>query len=138
MAFVRPLNNSYLDINEFLPTETLRWCLTKLHGLGINPENLQLTDPQNPSQKVHVAAYQQLRAIVRGHVNSGEAPYLLESLIPTGGYNTAYAHGGTLARIISENSDLVRNGGELENLVLPEVLQDYVDDNQWVQREVDI
>jgi hypothetical protein len=131
-------NNSLLDINEFLPTETVRWCLTKLHGLGIDPENLQLTDPQNPSQKVHVAAYQQLRTIVRGHINSEEAPYLLESLIPTGGYNTAYARGGTLARVISENVDLVRSSGELENLVLPEVYQDFADDNQWIQREVEV
>jgi hypothetical protein len=87
---------------------------------------------------VHVAAYQQLRTIVRGHINSEEAPYLLESLIPTGGYNTAYARGGTLARVISENVDLVRSGGELENLVLPEVYQDFADDNQWIQREVEV
>jgi hypothetical protein len=85
---------------------------------------------------VHVAAYQQLRAIVRGYINSGEAPYLSESPIITGGYNTAYASGGALTRIIYENSDLVRNGGKLENLVLPEVFQDFADDNQWIQREV--
>lgn len=85
---------------------------------------------------MHVAAYQQLRAIVRGYINSGEAPYLSESPIITGGYNTAYTSGGALTRIIYENSDLVRNGGELEYLVLPEGFQDFADDNQWIQREV--
>lgn len=85
-----------------------------------------------------MTAYQQLRAIVRGHINSGEAPPLLESPVITGGYNTAYTSGGALARIIHENSDLVRNGGELENLVLPEVFQDFGDDNQWIQRDVEV
>jgi hypothetical protein len=37
-----------------------------------------------------MTAYQQLRAIVRGHINSGEAPPLLESPVITGEYNTAY------------------------------------------------
>jgi hypothetical protein len=136
--YLRPSNKSFLDIEEFLPKETLEWCYAQLRGIGIDPENLQATDPQNLGQKVHVAAYQQLRTIVRGHINSGEAPFLSESLVPTGGYNAVYAQDGTLARVISENADIVRNGGELENLVLPENLQDYTDDNQWAQREVEV
>lgn len=53
----------------------------------------------------------------------------MESPVITGGYNTVYISRGALARIIHENSDLVRNGGKLENLILLEVFQDFGDDN---------
>jgi hypothetical protein len=62
----------------------------------------------------------------------------LESPVPTGGYATADTRRGALARVIQENAELVRSGGELEILDLPEEYQDFGEDNNWVQREVEV
>ena len=60
-------------------------------GVGIDLGVLNGGNVINDGSKAHVQAYSILRNIVQHYVNSGLAPFLLESLKPNGGYTTIKA-----------------------------------------------
>ena len=78
-------------------------------------------DVIDDGSKAHVQAYGILRDIVRRYVDSGLAPFLLESLKPNGGYTAIEAQGGIMAELLQENGEFVRDveeglAAELNNL----------------------
>lgn len=80
-------------------------------------------DVIDDGSKAHVQAYSVLCDIVRRHVNSGLAPFLLESPKLKGGYAAIKAQGRMMAKLLQENSDFVRDveeglAAELNNLNL--------------------
>jgi hypothetical protein len=70
-----------LDIDEYLPKETLHWCQQKLNELGY--ANLTTADAFPDGDRQHCTAYIALRECVKAHILSKEAPLLAESQPPT-------------------------------------------------------
>jgi hypothetical protein len=75
------ITNSLLDIDEYLPEQTLNWCQMKLHELGY--PSLQLEDAFPDGSRHHCNAYLELRECLKEHIASGEAPQLTELEAPT-------------------------------------------------------
>jgi len=71
----------FLDIDAYLPDETLNWCHIKLQRLGYS--SLKLGDVFPDSSRHHCSAYLELRQCIKEHIASGEAPQLTELETPT-------------------------------------------------------
>jgi hypothetical protein len=98
-----------IDINEFLPRETLEWCHWKLMSYGVNMADIRMGDADGNGDRLHIQAYHQLRYAVRAHIASGQLPILGESEKPTGGYDTAIARNGVLKQVVLTNAEYVSN-----------------------------
>lgn len=70
-----------LDIDEYLPEQTLNWCQMKLHELGY--PSLKIEDVFPDGSRHHCSAYLELRECLKEHIASGEAPQLTELETPT-------------------------------------------------------
>jgi hypothetical protein len=83
--------NSFLDLDEYLPKETLAWCYRELASYGIDLQTLATADidlrDENFGEKLHVCVYSHLQAIVQKHIRAERAPYLVLCPDLTGGYN---------------------------------------------------
>ena len=66
-------------------------------------------DVIDDGSKAHVQAYGILRDIVRRHIDSGLAPFLLESPKPDGGYTAIKAQGEMMAELLQENREFVQD-----------------------------
>ena len=102
-------------------------------GVGIDLSVLNGGDVIDDGSKAHVQAYGILRDIVQRHVDSGLAPFLLESPKPDGGYTAIEAQGGMLAKLLQENGEFVQNveeglAAELNNL---DVFSDFGVGDNW-------
>lgn len=77
-----------LDIDEYLPPDTLNWCQTKLLEI-IGENSLQLTayDIFPDGERVHQSIYMELKLAITNHVEAGLLPVLSETVHPTGGRN---------------------------------------------------
>ena len=69
-------------------------------GVGIDLSMLNRGDVIDDGSKAHVQAYSILRDIVQRHVDSGLAPFLLESPKPDSGYAAIEAQGRILAKLL--------------------------------------
>jgi hypothetical protein len=70
-----------LDIDEYLPEETRRWCQQKLNELGF--ASLTISDAFPDGTRRHCESYIRLRECVKAHISTNEAPLLTESQTPT-------------------------------------------------------
>ena len=78
-------------------------------GVGIDLSMLNGGDVINDGSRAHIQAYGILRDIVQRYIDSGLAPFLLESPKPNGGYTAVEAQGGMLAELLRENGEFVRD-----------------------------
>jgi hypothetical protein len=124
-----------IDIDEFLPNETLSWISNELDRRNIDLPNLRGSDVLADGSRAHIKVYLTIRDIVRAHVISGEAPLLSESLKPTGGYEAAEIRNSFLARLMQDNQQYCESYEVLpiRELQLVAEQQDFEDDNEWVQ-----
>jgi hypothetical protein len=123
-----------IDINEFLPNETLTWISQQLESVNVDLSNLQGTDLLADGSRLHFQVYLQLRELVRTHVVSGQEPILSETQRPLGGYEAVEAHGGYLSGALQENR-AYRDSYEAEpirELILSPDFQDVKGDEDWV------
>jgi hypothetical protein len=60
-----------IDINEYLPNETLTWISQQLESIDIDLPNLQGADLLADGSRLHFQVYLQLQELVRAHVISG-------------------------------------------------------------------
>jgi hypothetical protein len=87
--------------------------------------------------KVHVRVYSIHYNILQRYVDSGLAPFLLESLKPNSGYYTIESQGGMLATLLQENGEFIQDVEEgliveLNNL---NVFLDFGVNNDWDRRK---
>ena len=78
-------------------------------GVGIDLGMLNRGDVIDNGSRAHVQAYGILRDIVQRHVDSGLAPFLLESPKPNGGYTAIEAQGGIIAELLQESREFVQD-----------------------------
>lgn len=78
----QPLIFVFVDVDEYLPPETLTWCQRKLQGWGFDLENVDMDEYFPDGTRAHCRAYLRLRDTVRDHLRSGEPPRLRESEKP--------------------------------------------------------
>jgi hypothetical protein len=100
--------NSGVDIDEYLPQETKKWCIQQLSMHKIDIRALHSGDVVSDGSRAHVQAYACLRHIVREHIANHIAPLLLESPKPIGGYESVEIQGGALLDIVQDNAEFVR------------------------------
>jgi hypothetical protein len=89
-----------IDINEFLPNETLTWISRQLERVDIDLPNLQGSDLLADGSRLHFQVYLQLREIVRTHVLSGQEPLLSETNMPYGRYKVVEQRGGYFVGVL--------------------------------------
>ena len=79
---LRPIQDDLRGFNmdEYLPMETLEWCHETLHSLGYGAINGRQV--YNSGERVHAAAYRQLRDAARAHIRTNRMPQLIESTRP--------------------------------------------------------
>ena len=102
-------------------------------GVGIDLGMLNGGDIIDDGSRAHVQAYGILHDIIRHYVDSGLAPFLLESPKPNGGYTAIEAQGGIMAELLQENGEFVRDveeglAAELNN---PDVFSDFGIGDNW-------
>jgi hypothetical protein len=77
-----------LDIDEYLPKETLQWCYQALQSLGfsvhLQSETVAL---DTVTQTQHFQAYIGLRTLIKQHEGFQLSPVLSLTLSPIGAYN---------------------------------------------------
>jgi hypothetical protein len=129
MALIRTI-----DMHEFLPAETLRWCDEQMSLRGIDLSQLGGGDLFADGSRVHLSAYLHLRDTVRVHILSGAQPLLSESPKPTGGYSEIEQSGGYFASICHGNAVIIDSYDRvaLQELDLAEDFQDNEEDVHWV------
>ena len=77
-----------IDIDEYLPEETLNWCRTELLQMDFDPENPPAIAPAERFTPFHTV-YLQFRDVISAHLTSGADPVLALSLAPRGAANWA-------------------------------------------------
>jgi hypothetical protein len=75
------LADTSIDIDEYLPGQTLEWCRSILTELGFS--DLKYEDVFTNGDRIHTQAYLQLRNYINNHIVSGSRPILEESQKPT-------------------------------------------------------
>jgi hypothetical protein len=134
---------SSIDIDEYLPKETLDWCILQLSMYNIDLSTLNSGDTILGGLRAHTQAYLYLRDIVRRHHDSGATPYLQESSKPIGGYQAAMNQEGELSRLIQDNAEFVQRQenrefvNSVEDLLIlerenPGVFQDIENDSSEI------
>jgi hypothetical protein len=134
---------SGVDIDEYLPKETLDWCILQLSIYNIDLSTLNSSDTILGSLQVYTQAYLCLKDIVRRHHDSSATPYLQELPKPIGGYQAAMNQEGELSRLIQENAEFVQRQenpefvNSIENLLIlerenPSVFQDIENDSSKI------
>jgi hypothetical protein len=98
-----------IDINEYLPKETLAWCHSVLLSYGVDRSDIRMGDVNGNGDRLHVDAYHALRYAIHTHMASGQLPILMEAEKPTGGYEGAIARDGVLKQVIMANMEYIAN-----------------------------
>ena len=70
-----------LDINEYLPRDTVNWCHTQLLGMGFGPEHPPAITPTERFTPFHTI-YLQFRDVVSAHLADNSDPVLALSEAP--------------------------------------------------------
>jgi hypothetical protein len=65
-----------IDLDEYLPPETLSWCQSTLAGLGYPSELTGSEFVENKGERCHLQAYMDLRRAGRAHIDSRAEPRL--------------------------------------------------------------
>ena len=99
---------SGVDINEYLPKETLDWCILQLSMHNIDLSTLSGGDTITGGLRAHTQAYLCLHDIIQSHNDSGATPYLQESPKPIGGYQVVINQKGELLRLIQDNAEFIQ------------------------------
>ena len=123
-----------IDIDEFLPNETLMWISQQLERVNVDLLNLQGADLLADSSRLHFQVYLQLRELVRVYVISGQEPALLETPRPLSRYEAVEARRGYLSDVLQENCvyrDLYK-AEPIRELILSPDFQDFEGDEDWV------
>ena len=128
-----------IDINEFLPSETLTWISQQLEMRGIDLPSVRGGDILADGSRIHVTVYLQLRDIVRAHVLSGVAPILSESIKPVGGYMAAESRDSCLREIMQDNQAYKESyeAVPIRDMQLVADFQDFENDQEWVYAAID-
>jgi hypothetical protein len=123
-----------LDINEYLPKETLDWCRDQLASYEIDLDSLSAADidpeREDEGERLHTRAYALLRSVVRTHIRTGTLPLLSTCPKLDGGYDRVERYGGSLQEIIEANADFVRRGRQIDQELADE--QGQFDDDDLV------
>jgi hypothetical protein len=115
-------NATRVDIDEFLPPDTLEWCRAKLTELGFNPNTLDGAGTTETGARQHSTAYLQLRVAASAHIAAGLAPILEQSERPTGAgqwkpseiVSQTHAQGGQGIDIFAEGRDIAAETADFE------------------------
>lgn len=99
-----------LDIDEYLPHDTLEWCKVQLADLGIDLASLSEGTIKPDGSRLHAQAYHQLRVIVRRHITRGNSSPRL-GLVPKIKISSEQMqrNGSRLGQLILENWEFVEN-----------------------------
>lgn len=65
-----------IDLDEYLPPETLSWCQSTLADLGYPPELTGSEFVEDTGERRHLQAYMDLRRACRAHIDSRAEPRL--------------------------------------------------------------
>lgn len=76
-----------LDLNEYLPAETKKWCDEKLAVFGHQYTQVNASEYFPDGSRVHCKVYLQLREAVNFHIASGMEPHLSLCTRPTGAWS---------------------------------------------------
>jgi hypothetical protein len=123
-----------IDIDEFLPSETLAWISQQLERVNVDLPNLRGADLLADGSRLYFQVYLQLRELVQAHIISSQEPALSETLRPLGGYEAVEARRGYLSGVLQENR-AYRDSYEAEpirELILSPDFQDFEGDKDWV------
>ena len=64
LVIVRYITNGIIDIDAYLPTETLKWCRDRLLESGVNLEEVQGSTTSIDGSRIHRQVYLTLRPLV--------------------------------------------------------------------------
>jgi hypothetical protein len=92
-----------IDINEYLPNETILWISQQLETINIDLSTLRGLDLLADGSRLYFQVYYQLQELVQRHVLSGQQPLLSETPQPLGGYESVEERGGYLLGVLQEN-----------------------------------
>jgi hypothetical protein len=97
-----------IDIDEYLPHDTLIWCKSQLADIGINPSSLTEGTSKPDGSRLYIEAYHRLRLTVRRHITGGNSSPRL-GLVPKIkiGTEEMQRNGSRLGQLISENWEFV-------------------------------
>lgn len=73
-------------MDQYLPQNTQKWVDSQLESLGYSVHKLLQGGSSSDGTPFHNAAYLQLRALIRDHIESRNEPELEECVKPTGGW----------------------------------------------------
>jgi len=76
-----------LDLNEYLPEITKKWCDVELEKLDYGYTRVTASEYFPDGTRVHCSVYLQLRAAVQAHIVSGKEPHLSKCKKPEGSWN---------------------------------------------------
>jgi hypothetical protein len=135
LVIVQYITNGIIDIDAYLPPETLKWCRDRLLESGVNLEEVQGSTTSIDGSRIHHQVYLTLRPLVRQHIFDGNQSNL--GLCPKviGGYAQAQDGFSALHRVIHANkvaADTVRQSGEGQQVILADI--DHIDqavDDGW-------
>jgi hypothetical protein len=123
-----------IDIDEFLPNETLTWISQQLERVDVDLPNLRGADLLADGSRLHFQVYLQLRELVRAHAISGQEPALSETPRPHSGYEAVEGHRGYLSDMLQENR-AYQDSYEAEpirEMIFSPDFQDIEGDDDWV------
>jgi hypothetical protein len=123
-----------IDINEYLPNETILWISQQLETININLSTLRGSDLLADGSRLHFRVYYQLRELVRRHVLSGQEPLLSETPQPLGGYESVEERGGYFSGVLQQNRAYQESyeNEPIQELIFPPEFQDIEEDSEWV------
>jgi hypothetical protein len=101
------LKNS-IDIDKYLPKETLDWYILQLSIYNIDLNTLNSSNTILGSLQVYIQAYLYLKDIVQHYYNSSTTSYLQKLSKPIGRYQAAINQERELSRLIQDNTEFVQ------------------------------
>ena len=75
-----------VDIDEYLPRQTLSWCHVTLQKCGFDLQSITGAAVTQSGERVHQRAYLFLKDAATQYVASGVEPRLMECVKPRGAY----------------------------------------------------
>ena len=123
-----------IDINEFLPNETLTWISQQLEIVNVDLPNLQGLDLLADGSRLHFQVYLQLWEIVRAHYISSQEPILSETPRPLRGYKVVEEREEYFARVLQENRAYWESykAEPIREMIFSPNFQDIEGDYNWV------
>jgi hypothetical protein len=122
-----------IDTEEYLPIDTLAWCVARLAEINIDLPSLVAASANDHGLRTHVEAYLHLRTVIQLHIANGNMnPSLSLSPKPIGGLNQMMRNGSRLGELIRENYDAAEAArGEQEDDIEIAGLDYEVSEDDW-------